>query len=138
MSAVLTPLRTAADPLAEAVEALVYAKRAEDAAKKTRIEAEERVIALQPAKEEGSTTVEAGGYKVTLTGSLSYSLDADGLEAMRNICAKWDANLVPLKTKTELDTTGCKYLRRERPELWAQLARVVTVKPAKVSVKVGV
>lgn len=138
MSAVLQPLHTAADPLASAVEALVYAKRAEDAAKKARIEAEERVIALCPAKEEGSTTVEAGGYKVTLTGSLSYSLDADGLEALRNITARWDGNLVPLKTKTELDATGCKYLRRERPELWAQLARVVTVKPAKTAVRVGV
>lgn len=138
MSAVLTPLRTAADPLATAVADYIDAKRAEDHAKKARLAAEERILALQPAKEEGSTTVEAGGYKVTLTGSLSYSLDADGLEALRNITAKWDANLVPLKTKTELDATGCKYLRRERPELWAQLARVVTIKPAKTSVKVGV
>lgn len=136
MSAVLTPLHTAADPLADAVEALVYAKRAEDAAKKARIEAEERVIALQPAPAEGAMTVTAGGYKVTLTGSLTYS--ADDIEALRNITAKWDANLVPLKTSTVLDATGAKYLRRERPELWAQLARVVTVKPAKVSVKVGV
>lgn len=136
MSAVLTPLHTAADPLADAVEALVYAKRAEDAAKKTRIEAEERVIALQPAPAEGAMTVTAGGYKVTLTGSLTYS--ADDIEALRNITAKWDANLVPLKTSTVLDATGAKYLRRERPDLWAQLARVVTVKPAKVSVKVGV
>lgn len=136
MSAVLTPLHTAADPLADAVEALVYAKRAEDAAKKARIEAEERVIALQPAPAEGAMTLTAGGYKVTLTGSLTYS--ADDIEALRNITAKWDANLVPLKTSTVLDATGAKYLRRERPELWAQLARVVTVKPAKVSVKVGV
>lgn len=136
MSAVLTPLHTAADPLADAVEALVYAKRAEDAAKKARIEAEERVIALQPAPAEGAMTVTAGGYKVTLTGSLTYS--ADDIEALRNITAKWDANLVPLKTSTVLDATGAKYLRRERPDLWAQLARVVTVKPAKVSVKVAV
>lgn len=138
MSAVLSQLHTAADPLADAVGAYVLAKRDEDAAKKRRIEAEERILALQPAKEEGATTVEAGGYKVTLTGSLSYSLDADGLEALRNICVKWDGHLVPLKTKTELDATGCKYLRRERPELWAQIARVVTVKPAKTSVKVAI
>ena len=138
MSAVLSQLHPAADPLATAVADYISAKRDEDHAKKARIAAEERILALQPAKEEGATTVEAAGYKVTLTGSLAYTLDADGLEALRNICAKWDANLIPLKTKTELDATGCKYLRRERPELWAQLARVVTVKPAKTSVKVGV
>lgn len=136
MSAVLSQLHTAADPLADAVGAYIAAKRDEENAKKARIAAEERILALQPAKEEGATTVEAGGYKLTLTGSLSYSLD--DLDALRNITARWDANLVPLKSKVELDTTGCKFLRRERPELWAQLARVVTVKPAKTSIKVGV
>jgi len=135
MSAVLSQLHAAADPLADAVGAYITAKRDEDAAKKARIAAEERILALQPAKEEGATTVEAGGFKVTLTGSLAYSLD--DLDALRNITARWDANLVPLKSKVELDTTGCKFLRRERPDLWAQLARVVTVKPAKTSVKVG-
>lgn len=136
MSAVLSQLHTAADPLATAVADYIAAKRDEDAAKKARLAAEDRILALQPAKEEGALTVEAGGFKVTLTGSLSYS--ADDIEALRNITARWDANLVPLKTSTVLDATGCKYLRRERPELWAQLARVVTVKPAKVSLKVGV
>lgn len=136
MSAVLTPLHTAADPLADAVGFYIAAKRDEEAAKKRRLEAEERILALQPSKEEGALTVEAGGYKVTLTGSLTYS--ADDIEALRNITARWDANLVPLKTTTVLDATGAKYLRRERPDLWAQLARVVTIKPAKVSVKVGV
>lgn len=136
MSAVLSQLHTAADPLATAVADYIAAKRDEDAAKKARLAAEDRILALQPAKEEGALTVEAGGFKVTLTGSLSYS--ADDIEALRNITARWDANLVPLKTTTALDATGCKYLRRERPELWAQLARVVTVKPAKVSLKVGV
>lgn len=136
MSAVLSQLHTTADPLAEAVNAYVEAKRDEDHAKKARIAAEDRILALQPAKEEGATTVEAGGYKVTLTGKLSYKVD--DLDALRNITATWDANLRPLKTTTALDDAGCKYLRRERPDLWAQLARVVTVSPAKTAVKVGV
>jgi hypothetical protein len=136
MSAVLSQLHTAAEPLATAVADYIAAKRDEEAAKKTRIAAEERILALQPAREEGSTTVEAGGYKVTLTGALAYKLD--DIDTLRNITARWDANLVPLKTKTELDAAGCKFLRRERPDLWAQLARVVTISPAKTSVKVGV
>lgn len=136
MSAVLSQLHTAADPLATAVADYIAAKRDEDTAKKARLVAEERILALQPAKEEGALTVEAGGFKVTLTGSLSYS--ADDIEALRNITARWDANLVPLKTTTVLDSTGCRYIRRERPDLWQQLARVITVKPAKTAIKVGV
>jgi hypothetical protein len=136
MSAVLSQINPTANALAEAVELYVYAKRAEDAAKKARVDAEDRILALQPSKEEGATTVEAGGYKLTLTGALSYK--CDDLDALREITRRWDGNLVPLKTSTALDATGCKFLRRERPDLWGELARVVTITPAKVSVKVGV
>jgi hypothetical protein len=138
MSAV--PKTEAPQALPNALENLVpmwiEAKRQEDAAKQHRLQIEERILAVQPAREEGSTTVEAAGFKVTLTGSLSYK--ADDLDALRNITAKWDAGLVPIKITHALDATGCKYLRRERPELWAQLARVITVSPAKTAVKVGV
>jgi hypothetical protein len=136
MSAVLSQINLTSNALADAVSWYVAAKREEDAAKKKRIEAEDRIIALSPAKDEGATTVEAGGYKVTLTGSMSYK--CEDLDALRNITVKWDQALVPVKTTRALDPTGCKYLRRERPDLWGELARVVTIAPAKVSVKVGI
>lgn len=122
--------------IAEAVTAFILAKRREDEAKAERLACEELICQLQPPKEEGATTVEAGGYKVTITGALNYK--ADDIEALRNITRDWDANIVPLKAKTELDATGCKWLRANRPELWAQVAKVITVKPAKASVKVGI
>lgn len=123
--------------LDELVELYITAKREEDRATKARVDLEVQILALTGAKEEGSQTVDtASGLKVTTTGKLTYR--ADDIEALRNVTAKWDANLVPLKTTTTLDETGCKFLRANRPELWAQLARVVTVKPAKTSVKVGV
>lgn len=135
MSAVPKPT-----PLPNALENLVplwiESKRAEEAAKAQRLEIEERILAVQPAKEEGSTTVEAAGYKVTLTGKLSYK--ADDLDALREITRTWDAGMAPIKTTHALDDTGCKYLRRERPELWAQIARVITVSPAKTALKVAV
>jgi hypothetical protein len=138
MSAVIQTPPVAALP--NALDALVplwiEAKRQEDAAKQRRLLIEERILAVQPAKEEGSTTVEGAGYKVTLTGSLSYK--ADDLDALREITRKWDTNLVPIKTKHELDATGCKFLRRERPELWKEVARVITVSPAKTALKVAV
>lgn len=136
MSAVPTNVMGFPDNLEGLVNLFIAAKRDEEAAKKRRIECEERILALAPPKEEGAQTVEVAGFKVTTTGSLTYSLD--DVEALREITRTWDSNLVPLKTKTELDSTGAKYLRRERPELWNQIARVITVKPAKASVKVGV
>lgn len=136
MSAVATNIQPFPNNLDELVKSFVLAKKSEDQAKKARVEIEERILALVPAKEEGATTVEAAGFKVTLTGSLSYS--ADDLDALREITRKWDGNLIPIKTKSELDSTGAKYLRRERPDLWQQIAKVVTVKPAKTSIKVSV
>lgn len=137
MSAIaLTTHPEAGNPLAELVDQYVSAKRAEDAAKKQRLELEERILALAPAKEEGSQTIDLGnGFKLTTTGKLAYK--ADDLEALREITRGWDANLVPIKTTSALDEAGCKYLRKERPELWTKLARVVTVAPAKTALKVG-
>lgn len=132
----ILPFPTAKPTLAEAVAALVEAKREEDAAKAKRLACEELVCELQEHKPEGSTTVQAGDFKVTLVGSYTYKVE--DLEALRNITRDWDANLVPVKTKTEADATGCKWLRENRPELWGQLAKVITVKPAKTAVKVAI
>jgi hypothetical protein len=132
----IRPFPRAEEVLELLVNDLVEAKRMEDAAKKRRVEIEERILAMVPTREEGSETTSVGGFKVTTTGKLAYK--ADDLGAVREITRNWDANLVPLKTVIALDETGCKYLRRERPDLWAQLARAVTVTPTKPSVKVGV
>lgn len=132
----ILPFPHAQPTLAEAVAALVEAKRREDAAKAERLACEDLVCQLQEHKPEGSTTVQAGDYKVTLTGSFTYKLE--DLDALRDITRDWDANLVPVKTKTEADATGCKWLRENRPELWGQLAKVITVKPAKTAVKVAI
>jgi hypothetical protein len=135
VSAVLT-FPTTQPTLNELVDAWAQSKREEDAANAKRLAIEAQICELSPPKEEGATTVElAGGAKVTLTGKLTYRLD--DLEALRNITAKWDANIVPLKTNTELDATGCKWLRANRPDLWKEVASVITVTPAKTSVKVG-
>ena len=121
--------------LDELVTQYIDAKRAEDAANARRVHLEQQILAFAPAKEEGSqTTTLASGMKLTTTGKLSYKVD--DLDALREITRSWDDNLVPLKTTTTLDEAGCKYLRAERPELWVQLARVVTTKPAKTSVSV--
>lgn len=138
MSAIaITTHPEAGNPLATLVADYVDAKRVEDQAKKHRLELEERILALAPAKEEGSQTTDLGnGFKLTTTGKLSYKVE--DLDALREITRDWDAHLVPIKTTHAVDETGCKYLRKERPELWLKLARVVTLSPAKTALKVGI
>lgn len=140
MSAMPVPISVAAkvDPLEAAVHDYVQAKRAEDAATKARITAEDRILAMCPAKEEGSQTIEVGGFKLTTTGKLTYKCDDP--KALAEFCVgqSWPGSYAPIKVETKLDETGAKWLRANEPGLWAQLAPFITVKPAKTAVKVAV
>ena len=139
MSAVIKLAAPAANTpavLEQVVREWMAAKAKEDAAKAERIAIEDQIFALHAAPEEGSSTAKLPtGLKVTVTGKLSYKC-AD-LDALREITRQWDAHMVPLKTTTALDETGCKYLRAKEPALWAQIAKVIEIKPAKAAVKVG-
>lgn len=113
----------------------IDAKRDEDAAGARRLQLETQILAVQPAKPEGSSTHElAGGMKLTLTGKLTYKADVPKLQ---ELAAKLPENLRPLKTTVSLDETGAKYLRNNEPEMWAVIAPAIEVKPAKTAVKVG-
>lgn len=137
MSALPVPISDV-DPLVQAVETYVAAKRAEDTAKARRIEAEDRILALLPPKEEGSQTVGVGGYKVTLTGKMNYRCEDP--RALAEFCASagWAPSMVPVKTEVRLDETGAKWLRSNEPQAWSSLAQFVTISPAKTSVSVKV
>jgi hypothetical protein len=136
MNAVISTI-TEQKPLESVVHEWMQAKHQEDAAKARRLALEERILALNPAPEEGSATrVLDNGFKLTLTGKLSYK--CDDLAALLEGIALWPENLKPVKTKIELDETGCKFLRKNEPGMWSTLAQFVTVQPAKTAVKVGV
>lgn len=129
--ALATETKTTIDQL---VADFIAAKRDETAANKRRIAIEDAIINMLGAKEEGATTTELdNGMKVTITGKVSYSADMD---ALQEICAKLPAEFRPIKTKVELDSTGCKYLRANEPQVWAKLSKAITVKPAKTAVEV--
>lgn len=129
----------AGDPLAEAVRSYIEAKHAEAKASAARVAAEERILALRPAKEEGSETFESAGVKITITGKLTYSCDDPKALAEACVAAGMPGSWAPVKIKTELDSTGAKWLRANEPDLWARVvAPHVTVKPAKTSLAVKV
>ena len=112
------------------------AKAKEDEAKSMRIEIEQKILALIPAKEEGSsTTTTTSGIKITTTGSLKYKAD---LGSLLELTKAWPEDVRPIKHKIEVDETKLKIIRAESPSLWSDLAAVVTVEPAKTAVKVAI
>lgn len=118
----------------ELVTDFIAAKADEVAAAKKRVAIEEQMIALLGKRDEGSETHElANGFKVTITGKQTYSAD---MEELQKICAKLPAEMRPIKTKVELDSTGAKYLRANEPAIWAKLSKAITVKPAKTGIEV--
>lgn len=115
-------------------DAWLNAKSREKAANEYRLELEAQIIAALGAKPEGSETHQTpSGHKVTITGKMTYSADMPMLMA---ICAALPDDIRPIKTKTELDQTGAKYLRANMPDVWNQIAPAITMKPAKTSIEI--
>lgn len=110
------------------------AKQKEDAARDERVDIEKQILALHPAREEGSETFATpAGAKITLTGKVSYKANVD---ALITLTAGWPADVRPIKVKTEADESKLKAIRAESPKLWAQIAAAIETKPAKTGVAI--
>lgn len=111
------------------------AKRAEDAAKADRIAAETLLIDLLAFKKtEGSQTFKtADGWKAVLTAKLDRKLDEEKWLEVEN---QFPVDMRPIKIKRELDTKGVNWLEKNAPTLYSILSSCMTIKPAKVGVKI--
>lgn len=119
-----TPEKLAADWLA--------AKKAEQQATQRRLEVEQEILRLLPAKEEGSmTTVLPNGMRVKTQFKLTYKADVDRLLTLTQA---WPEK--PVKTKVEADELFLKAIRTYRPDLWRQIAPAITLKPAKTYITI--
>lgn len=107
------------------------AKKAEAAANKQRVAIEDQIVLLTGKRDEGSQTVDATGFKITVTGKVSRKMDWDKWETIK---AQIAPNLHPVKFKPELDEKGVKYLQANEPEIYALLP--IEVKPAKTAIEV--
>jgi len=114
----------------------LQAKADEAAANARRLEAEEQILKLLPAKEEGKTTTPISNTtRISTTGKLSFKADVDALQALT---ISWPEAMRPLKTKIEQDEPVLRQIRVERPDLWRHIASAITVKPAKVYIQIEV
>lgn len=109
------------------------AKRAETAANKRRIEIEAQLAQCFDVPDEGSKTHKLDGYKITLTQPVSRKVDEAIWDQIKRTVP---AALRPVKVKLEADATGCKYLVKNEPAIWARIAPAFETKPGKIGVKV--
>lgn len=122
------------EPIDQLATLWAIAKQKEDAARDERVDIEKKILALHPAREEGSETFATpAGAKITLTGKVSYKVNVDSLITLT---AAWPADVRPIKVKTEADESKLKAIRAESPKLWAQIAAAVETKPAKTGVAI--
>lgn len=122
----------------EAIELLATkwraAKAKEDAGRDERVDVEQQILALSPAREEGSQTITTpSGIKITTTGKLTYKAD---LAKLLELTQSWPQDAKPIKTEVKVDESILKALREHSPDAWRQLAPAVTITPAKTGVKV--
>lgn len=122
----------------EAIELLAAkwsnAKQKEEAARDERVAIEQQILAISPAREEGSQTITTpSGVKITTTGKLTYKVDIDKLTALTG---SWPIEARPIKTEIKADESKLKVIRAEAPDAWALIAGAITVTPAKTGVKV--
>lgn len=109
------------------------AKRREDEARKSRIEIENQISVALEKKTEGSITHKLQHYKVTLTQPIYRKLDVEKWVTVKTLI---DQKFWPIKLIVEADSTACKSLAKERPDLWALVADAFTVTPGKIGVEV--
>ena len=116
--------------LEELATNLYDAKKAEDAAKAQRIEAEEAIAALVETPENGSKTVTAGALKVTVKRGFSYKADVQAIFGLGLADP-------PLMTKIELHEKAYEEIREKDSGLFAKLSKFVTVTTRKVALSLN-
>lgn len=122
-------------PIDEAAAVLHLAKLQEQRATEARIAAEQALVALLPAKDEGSVTHTGESYKVAVTYGINRTLDAVALESIKDQVppALFEQAIT---YKPALVLPGLRHLQSNEPATYAVLAQAITAKPAKPSVRI--
>ena len=82
-------------------------------------------------KQEGSSSFESCGMRVTLTGKLTRTLDHKKWEEIKHTIP---TDLHPVDYKPSLILPAIRYLENNEPETFKQISQAITTKPAKVAV----
>jgi hypothetical protein len=115
----------------QVIQEYVAAKNAEEIARERRYTAERQLSELMGSKSEGQLTETAGRYKVTAKHKINRTLD---LKIWNEIKDKIEPAIADnlIKFKPSLDLKGYRWIKENRPEVFAIVSEAVTSKPAKV------
>lgn len=114
---------------------LLNAKKRLSAAQEDVREAEVAIIAAVGAEDEGSFTVRADHFKITTTQPITRTVDKDTAVALSRELPP-DIFEAMFDFKPSLNVRLFKECEHLRPEIYHQVAKAVTSKPSKISVKV--
>ena len=121
---------------------LSAAKLAESVVKAERIAVEAKLAMLIPGKEEGQRTITlADKTKVVVERGLIYDADLDAMRKLvlgDNLPVPIESIPVEAKTTFKLDVPGYRWYRENHPDIFAELAKCVEVKPKKIAVTIKV
>lgn len=118
--------------VASVTDQIRTAKTQEALARMRRIEAEKQLIELVGFdKQEGSSSFESCGMRVTLTGKLTRTLDPKKWESIKHTIPD---GLHPIEYKPHLILQAIRYLEDNEPEIFQKVSKAITTKPAKVAV----
>jgi hypothetical protein len=119
--------------LSALINALVTVKAKEEDARRHRISLEEEISKLLPGKDEGTVSDKSDCFKITVTRKFTRSLDSKVYsEEKTNI----PPDLDPVVMTPKLDLKRLRAIESANPTLFAICQKFITVKPAKVAVKV--
>ena len=112
------------------------AKKAEEKAKKARIEIEKELEALIPSFDGLSKTFKEEGFKIAVKKSENYSFEKDWERERESI----PESLRPERIRFEVDKAGLEYLKDstnpEEKEWYKTISKFVNYKPGKTGFKI--
>jgi len=110
-------------------------KEIETMARDARVAIELKIVDLIDVPVEGSSVTKTAFFKCNATGKLTRKLDVGVWDAVKQDIPE---PLWPVRTKTELDLKKLKALEQANPEMFKTVARAISSKTAKTSIKVEV
>lgn len=109
------------------------AKQEETEAKERRLKLEEKILLNVPEKEEGTVTVTTGFFKISATYSKDRKVDSD---LVPNLPITNDLREKIFRKKFEVSVTELKKIQEYLPDIYIEVAKAITTKPSKPSIKI--
>lgn len=131
----LQAVKTTDEKINELAQAYQVLKEQESHLKVEMQTISDQLVELVGTKEEGSVSAKTDAFKVTVTGKLNRSLDADKVQALASTLPAPLYNRL-FKFKPSLDLKEMRYVQNNEPDFWAHIAPAITAKPGKPSLKV--